>query len=139
MTYETDLAMWAKQQAELLRRRAANEIDWDNLADEIEAVGRSERREIRSRLEVLLVHMLKWRFQPDLRSNSWRASIRDARTELDRVLEDNPSLRSLPAESLPKVYASARAKALDETGLYHLPETCEWSAEQVLDIEFWPT
>ena len=138
MAYDADLYAWTREQAALLRSRAANELDYDNLAEEIESLGRSEKREIASRLENLLVHLLKWRYQPEERSNSWRASIRDARVELERVLDDNPSLRALPAERLPKAFANARAKALDETGLYRLPDECPWSADQVLSNEFWP-
>ena len=136
--YEADLYAWTKAQADALRRRAANEVDWDNLAEEIESLGRSEKREVASRLEVLLIHLLKWTYQPQWQCPSWRASIRDARDELERVLEDNPSLRGLPAERLAKAYARARVKALEETGLYRLPEACPWTIEQVLDAEFLP-
>jgi hypothetical protein len=138
LAYESDFALWCQQQADLLRRRAIDNIDFDNIAEEVESLGRSERREIASRLEVLLLHLLKWRFQPDRRSLSWRASIRDARDELERVLDDNPSLRALPAERLPKVYVRARAKALEETGLYHLPEACPWGADEILSPDFLP-
>jgi Domain of unknown function DUF29 len=138
VSYENDLYQWTKTQSDALRRRAVNEVDWDNVAEELESLGRSERREIVSRLEVLLLHLLKWRFQPDQRSQSWWASIRDARNELERVLEDNPSLRALPAERLPKAYANARVRTLEETGLYHLPEACEWTADQILSPKFLP-
>jgi Domain of unknown function DUF29 len=138
VSYENDLYQWTKTQSDALRRRAVNEVDWDNVAEELESLGRSERREIVSRLEVLLLHLLKWRFQPDQRSQSWWASIRDARNELERVLEDNPSLRALPAERLPKAYANARVRALEETGLYHLPEACPWDADQILFPKFLP-
>jgi hypothetical protein len=138
VSYENDLYQWTKVQGDALRRRAVNEVDWDNVAEEIESLGRSERREIASRLEVLLLHLLKWRFQSDQRGQSWWASIRDARNELERVLEDNPSLRALPAERLPKAYANARVRALEETGLYHLPEACPWDADQILSPKFLP-
>jgi Domain of unknown function DUF29 len=137
--YDTDLHAWTRAQADALRRRAGNEIDWDNLAEEIEAVGRSERREIASRLEVLLMHLLKWWRQPEHQSPSWRASIRDARDEIERVLDDNPSLRGLPAEKLPKAYARAREKALEEMRLVdRLPEACPWPIEDVLRADFLP-
>jgi hypothetical protein len=138
MSYESDLYAWTKEQVDALRRRATNEIDFDNLAEEIEALGRSERREVASRLEILLLHLLKWKYQPEWQSPSWRASIRDARVELERVLEDNPSLHALPAEKLNKAYANARSKALDETGLYRLPESCPWRIEEILDHGFLP-
>lgn len=136
--YETDLHAWTKAQSDALRRRASNELDWDNLAEEIETLGRSERREIQSRLKVLLIHLLKWRFQPEQRCGSWRGSITEAREELEAVLTDNPSLRGLPAESLPKAYASARRKALDETGLLHLPEKSPWTIDDILTPDFLP-
>ena len=136
--YETDLYEWTSAQADALRRRASNELDWDNLAEEIETLGRSERREIASRLKNLLLHLLKWRYQPERQCGSWRGSIVEAREELEAVLADNPSLRSLPAERLPSVYASARRKALDETGLLRLPDDCPWTVEEVLSADFFP-
>ena len=141
--YEADLALWAKEQADALRRHASsehasNEIDWKNVAEEIEAVGRSERREIRSRLEVLLIHLLKWRYQPELRSGSWYGSIREARHQLENVLKDSPSLVSLPGEHLPEAYAYARVKAMEETSLRNLPDACPWAIEEVLAAKFLP-
>src|SRR5271166_6645738 len=109
-SYDTDLHEWTKEQADALRRRAANELDWDNLAEEIESLGNSERREIRSRLKNLLVHLLKWKYQPEGQCGSWRGSIREARAQIEEVLLDNPSLRPLPAESLSRAYAYARGK-----------------------------
>lgn len=136
--YETDLYEWTKTQADALRRRASNELDWDNLAEEIETLGRSERREIQSRLKILLLHLLKWRYQPERQCGGWRGSIMEARDELESVLSDNPSLRSHPAEYLPKAYASARQKALNETGLLRLPDECPWTVEEVLSPGFLP-
>ena len=95
MKYDTDLYQWTIEQADALRRRAVNELDYDNLAEEIESVGRSERREIRSRLEILLIHLLKWRYQPEKQSDSWRAFVSEARQRIEAVLTDNPSLRGL--------------------------------------------
>src|ERR1700748_2433978 len=92
MKYDTDLYQWTIEQADALRRRAVNELDYDNLAEEIESVGRSERREIRSRLEILLIHLLKWRYQPEKQSDSWRASVSEARQRIEDVLCDNASL-----------------------------------------------
>jgi hypothetical protein len=138
MSYESDLYAWTKEQADALRRRASNALDWENLAEEIESVGTSQRSEIRSRLKVLLVHLLKWKCQPELQCGSWRASIREARDEIGDLLEDSPSLRAYPLECLPKAYARARMKALDETGLLRLAETCPWTIEEILDGDFLP-
>ena len=136
--YDTDFHEWAETQAGLLRNRSANALDWDNLAEEIEALARNDRREIRSRLEVLCQHLLKWRFQPEQRSGSWRGSIMEARNRIADVLEDSPTLQRYPAERLAGAYSRAREGALAETGLAALPATCPWTAEQVLDHDFWP-
>jgi Domain of unknown function DUF29 len=107
MKYETDLYQWTIEQADALRRRAVDELDYDNLAEEIESVGRSKRREIRSRLETLLIHLLKWRYQPEKQSVSLRASVSEERQRIEDVLADNPSLRSFPAEALASAYRLA--------------------------------
>ena len=137
--YEADLALWAKEQAELLRRRDGNAIDWDHLAEEIEGVGSSERREIRSRLAVLLTHLIKWRHQPDHRSNSWQASIDEARSRIARILEDSPSLASFPGEALADAYRSAlNDRAINYLDSRDVPKECPWSIEEILNPEFWP-
>ena len=102
------------------------------------SLGSSNRRQIKSRLEILILHLLKWKVQPEWQCGSWRGSIREARHRLEDLLEESPSLRPLPADYLPKAYARARVKALDETGLYRLPETCPWTIEQILDGDFLP-
>ena len=136
--YDSDLYAWSQRQAELLRRRAANELDWNNIAEEIESVGASEKREIRARLEVLCQHLLKWKYQPEHRSNSWRASIFEQRQRLLDVLEESPSLRAYPATVLAKSYSLGRRKAELETSLLHLPADCPWPIEQIISPEFWP-
>ncbi|HZZ62126.1 MAG TPA: DUF29 domain-containing protein [Roseiarcus sp.] len=138
MSYESDLFEWTKAQADALRRRASNELDWDNLAEEIETLGRSNRHQIESRLENLILHLLKWKYRPELRCGSWRSSIREARYRLRRLLNENPSLHSYPAEYLPEAYPLSRDYALDQTDLYHLPEACPWTIEQVLADDFLP-
>ncbi len=136
--YDTDLYEWTKEQADALRRRAANALDWDNLAEEIESLGKSDRRQIQSRLEVLLIHLLKWRYQPEWRCGSWRGSIFEARLRLRKLLAESPSLRSYPAEYLPEAYAYARRKALEETGLLSLPDACPWTIDEVMADDFLP-
>ena len=139
--YDSDAAAWSEQQADALRRRAANEIDWDNVAEEIESLSRSDKREIRSRLAVICEHLLKWQFQPDARSGSWRASIREARDKIADLIEESPSLAHYPAAHLAGphgAYARGRAKAGDETGITELPDVCPWTIEQMLDHGFWP-
>ncbi|HSV00712.1 MAG TPA: DUF29 domain-containing protein [Roseiarcus sp.] len=138
MSYQSDLHEWTKEQADALRRRASNALDWDNLAEEIESLGSSQRREIRSRLKILLVHLLKWKHQPEGRCGNWRGSIEEARDQIEDLLEENPSLRTYPEECLAKAYASARRRALDETGLLGLPEACPWSVDKVIAADFLP-
>jgi hypothetical protein len=138
MSYESDLYEWTKEQADALRRRASNALDWDHMAEEIESLGTSQRSEIRARLKVLLVHLLNWRYQPELQCGSWRGSIREARDQIDDLLEDSPSLRAYPTECLAKAYARARMKALDETGLLRLPEDCPWTIDEILADDFLP-
>ena len=136
--YDDDVVTWSERQAELLRRRAAGElvndgeIDWRNIAEEIEAVGRSERRELRNRLARLLQHLLKWQFQPEHRSRSWRTTIVGQRREIEALLADNPSLRATLTNVLTDAYPAGRADALDETGLLDLPRASPFTVEQAL-------
>jgi hypothetical protein len=122
----------------LLRRRAAGELindgelDWLNLAEEIEAVGGTTRRELRHRLAGLLQHLLKWHCQPELHSRSWRATIRTQRWEIEDLLADNPSLRARLPEFVAAAYPRARIDALDETGLLDLPEEPPFTIEQAI-------
>jgi hypothetical protein len=136
--YDTDIALWAEQQADLLRRRASNELDWLALAEEIEDVARRERDQIESRLSVLCEHLLKWQFQSERRSGSWRGSIVEARDRIARVVRNSPSLHSYPAVVLAEAYAAGRRKAEAETELTDLPTECPWTIEQVRDHDFWP-
>lgn len=139
VAYETDVSAWAEQQATLLRRLAAGErvndadLDWLNIAEEIEAVSRGERRELRNRMARLLQHLLKWEYQPDQRSRSWRSTIDTQRREIKQVLDENPSLRQTMPMMVEKAYPAARIAAMEETGLLKLPETSPFDAEQALD------
>jgi Domain of unknown function DUF29 len=136
--YDQDFVLWIERQVTLLRRRAAGELvndtelDWRNLAEEIEAVGGNTRRELRNRLTRLLQHLLTWHYQPELRSHNWRATIRTQRWEIEELLADNPSLRARLAEFFAAAYGRARSAALDETGLLELPEQPPFSIEEAL-------
>ena len=140
--YDQDFYAWTQQQAVLLRARKGHELDYDNLAEEMEALGKRDRRELERRLEVLVTHLLKWRYQPDRRidSRSWRSTIREQRRRLARLVQDSPSLRSEVPTFLDDGYPHARVKALDETGLPSetLPPTCPWTPAEVLNDTFWP-
>lgn len=140
IAYEADFHAWSKDQAARLRELRPNSIDWGNIAEEIEGLGGSQRREIRSGLIVLLTHLLKWTYQPHERSNSWRASIAGARDEILSELSESPSLKRYPNEVLARQYEIARLEASGETGLplAAFPETCLFTVAQVLDPSFWP-
>ena len=138
--YEADYALWCAEQGALLREGRFDALDRENLAEEIESFERSERYEIDSRLKVLPVHLLKWRFQPKARSGSWKASIREQRQPIARLLRDSPSLKQYPAEILAAEYELAMPNAADETGLPEetLPPECPFTIEQVLDQDWLP-
>lgn len=138
--YERDFHAWANEQAGLLRAGKLAEADIVHLIEEIESMGRSERRELVNRLTVLLLHLLKWRLQPALRGNSWRLSIKEQRIRLASHLEDNPSLRAEIAPAILQAYRLAALEAERETGLLEstFPATCPFSFEQMMDERFWP-
>src|SRR4051812_40838562 len=138
--YERDFYAWTQDQAEKLRARAHNDIDWENAAEEIESLGRSDKREIKSRLEILLRHLLKWEFQPEKRKSGWYSTIVEQREQLASLVGESPSLRDMPRQEMAKMYRLARLKARDETGLSlgSFPELCRYSIEQVLDDGYFP-
>jgi uncharacterized protein DUF29 len=138
--YDADFYQWTQKQAAALRVKDFWALDLENLAEEIESLGRSDRRAIVSHLERLLLHLLKWREQPQGRGPSWRSTIRHARREIVRLLAESPSLYDYPNRQLAAAYRHAREDAVDETGLplATFPEACPWSPEQVMDVDFWP-
>lgn len=139
-TYESDVVAWANEQAALLRSGQFSSIDIENIAEEILDVGKSEQRELASRMAVLLAHLLKWQFQPALRGASWRATIRAQRKEILLALKETPSLKTrLNDEDWRSVnWAKALAQAITETGLDAFPETCPWSIEDILSEDCLP-
>lgn len=136
--YDSDTSAWATEQADAIRRRAFNEIDWQNVAEEIEDLARRERRRIYGQLVTACTHLLKWEHQPEMRSNSWRAAVVKARGRIAKLVRDNPSEQHYPAAALAEAYHDARPIAEAETGLSGLPVACPWTIEQVLDHAFWP-
>lgn len=133
--YDTDFYGWTIAQAALLRDRNAAAIDWERLADEIESMGRQERRELVSRLRLLLGHLLKWRYQPDRQSRSWMTTIRVQRLEIRKLLAKNPSLKSAIPEAFAEAYELGRLLAIDEMGLEDYEENLVPS-ESPFDWEF---
>jgi hypothetical protein len=138
--YDTDTYTWAMRQADALRRRSANEIDWENVAEEIESVGKSEVRELRSRYVVLLSHLLKWLFQPQKRSRSWESTIGLQRELVVEHMSTNPGLKPLQDELFGRAFREARVRACEETGLDPdtFPETNPFTLAQAMDPDFWP-
>lgn len=138
--YETDFHEWTQQQGALLRAGRIAELDLENLAEEIESMGASDRRELFSRINVLLIHLLKWRYQPEERSSNWIGTINEQRNQLDLLLRQSPSLRRWLLEAIEDGYARARRDAARETGLpaTTFPDACSFSSEQILDPDYWP-
>ena len=139
-TYSTDMNSWVKQTIHLLREKRWDEIDVAHLIEEVEDLGKSERRGITSQLTRLLLHLLKWHYQPQRRSDSWLDSITDARTQIELAIEDSPSLKSHPATQLSDCYDRARRQASQQTNLdiSIFPMTCEYGLERVLTENWLP-
>lgn len=138
--YETDFVEWIDQAVALLKQRKFSELDLENLIEEVESLGRSEKNVLRSNLRVLLLHLLKWQYQPSKQSGSWRGSIREHRIRIQEVHGDSPSLKSFYIASVAASYQKARQLAADETGLdiSIFPKECPYPPEQILESEFLP-
>jgi Domain of unknown function DUF29 len=138
--YEEDLYAWTQEQAALLRARQYDGLDWENLAEEIAAVGGSDRRKLESRLCVILLHLLKWQAQPALRGASWRKTLRTQRREIRKLLMQSPSLRRQVPELMHDAYPDAVKDAVDETGLPgdRFPADCPYAPDDVLAEDYLP-
>ena len=138
--YDRDFYAWANEQAALLRAGKLAAADIAHIAEEIESMGKTEKRELVSRLAVLLMHLLKWQYQPLLQGASWRTTIRNQRFDIDDHLADNPSLTTQIPEIMMRAYRQALGKASLETGLPEttFPATCPWTFDRVMDDAFWP-
>ena len=140
-TYETDFYLWTQQQADLLRQGEFNRVDLDlaNIAEEIESMGSSQKNALQSYLFNVLMHLLKWQYQPERRGTSWELSIDNGRSAIERLLENNPSLApQLPAFIIAE-HHRARKRAAKETGLplTTFPDQCPFTVEQVTG-DWWP-
>lgn len=140
VAYDEDFYAWTQDQAARLRARAHNGIDWENAAEEIESLGKSQRSEIRSRILVVLIHLLKWKYQPDQRSSGWKGTLAEQRDKIAEEVEESPSLRAFPASVVDRQYRTARLKAAGEIGLLDdaFPPACPFTVEQILDPDFFP-
>jgi hypothetical protein len=144
--YDRDFYRWCLDQARALRALSAMRanlavpLDLDNLAEEIESLGKSQERELFSRYVVILVHLLKWRFQPERRTRSWRSTLLVQRDELESLYRFSPGLKALRRATLEEAYPIARNRAARETRLplATFPETCPFTLEEIEDPEFLP-
>jgi hypothetical protein len=137
-SYDRDFYSWSLEQARLVREGRWGAIDRENVAEEIESLGREQFNKLESALRVLLLHMLKWDHQPELRSRSWTLSIKAQRIELEQVLDDNPGLRPRIGEAIARGYRRARVEAARETGLdeERFPAQCPYSWAEIVSREF---
>jgi hypothetical protein len=139
-SYDEDFPEWALAQAQALRDGRLEDIDWENVAEEIETLGRNARRALESHLEILLAHLLKCLVQPERRTRSWDQTIRTQRQQIMRLIARNPSLASVPEQHFDEGYRDALAMVERETGIdpATLPEQPPFALDQVLDPAFWP-
>lgn len=138
--YNTDYHAWTLEQAALLKSGRLAEIDMNHLIEEIESMGKNERRELKSRLVILIMHLLKWQIQSERQSNSWRATIETQRFLISELLEDSPSLKSELEEFIGAAYPKAKRFAILETGLIRdsFPSKCPFTMDDILREGFYP-
>jgi hypothetical protein len=139
-TYNKDLYLWSQENARLLKEGRFTEVDIEHLIEEIEDMGRSEQRGIYSHLTNLIMHLLKWDYQSNIKSKSWGSSIVNARIAISKLIKENPSLKHLPIDDLAEAYSHARKLASNETGikLQKFPVECPYTIEQILDEDWLP-
>jgi hypothetical protein len=139
--YQTDIVAWANEQAALIRMGKFDQLDLEHIADEVADVGKSEQRELASRMAVLLAHLLKWQYQPAYRGRSWQGTIRLQRLEVAQALKESPSLKPRFSDQdwLTYIWEKAKAQAESETGLIDFPAFCPWDMTDVLKEDWLPT
>lgn len=140
VAYNTDVIAWANQQAQYIRQGRFELLDLENIAEEIEDVGKSEKRELASRMTVLIIHLLKWEFQAARRGTSWQRTIKEQRKAIASEILDTPSLKTTlrDANWQQRVWSDSISRAIEETGLDTFPDMNPWSFEQILDPSFLP-
>jgi hypothetical protein len=138
--YEKDFYLWTETHVNLLKEGKFSEVDVSNLIEEIDSMGKREKRELRSRLIILLMHLLKWKYQPQKRSESWLSTISEQRLSLEELLEDSPSLQPFLTDVFETCYQKARVKAANETQmrLEVFPVTSPFSLGKTLDSAYFP-
>jgi hypothetical protein len=138
--HDTDFYAWTRQQVHLLQTGQLSALDVANLIDEVEDMGGRVRNQLESRLGVLLMHLLKWQFQPTHRGRSWQLTIKEQRRRIERLLRKNPSLKHDLGETIADAYGDAVLMAAKETGLDEnaFPENCPYSQEQITHPDYLP-
>ena len=138
-SYQQDIVAWSIDQARLIRAGCFAELDLEHIADEIEDVGKSEQRELASRMAVLIGHLLKWKYQPERRGASWDRTIKAQRKDLAYALDESPSLRGKLTEArwIDLVWTKGVALAVTDTGLDCFPEECLWSVTDEILNPLW--
>ncbi|MDB9440593.1 MAG: DUF29 domain-containing protein [Sphaerospermopsis kisseleviana] len=138
--YETDYLQWIETTLSKLQNQDYTNVDWENLIEEIADMGRSERKSLKSNLIVILLHLLKWQFQPNQRSGSWESSIIEHRRRVQESLQDSPSLQPYLEEIFTECYTQAVKQAKAETGLPResFPVICPYHLQQVISDDFLP-
>jgi hypothetical protein len=138
--YDSDFMAWITATVDRLRAEDYTAVDWENLIEEIDAMGRRERKSLKSNLVILLQHLLKWQYQSALRGGSWKGSIVEHRQRIRDDLEDSPSLKPYLPEILASAYGDAIDRAAAETGLpaSQFPTDCDYTLDQILDRTFFP-
>lgn len=140
-SYETDVVVWANEQAAFIRAGRFDLLDLEHIAEEIEDVGKSEQRELANRMAVLLAHLLKWQYQPNRQGNSWARTIKEQRKGVLKRIKETPSLATKMSDDewLDGVWSDAVAQAASETGIDTLPEACHWGMADILREGWLPT
>lgn len=132
--YETDFVLWSEKTAQLIRNRLFDQVDWENVAEEIESLSRSDRRALRSQVKRVIVHMLKWHYEPERRTISWEVIIDDGRDQIQQLIKDSPSLIPTLLDIIQYCYPNAVRQASKETGLpqQKFPPSCPFDIHQLL-------
>jgi hypothetical protein len=135
--YDQDFSLWIETTVEQLKQKQLDRLDWENLIEEIESLGKSEKNALQSNLRILLMHLLKWEYQPERRSNSWSYTITEHNIRINKAFKDSPSLKRYFAEIFDDCYQDARLLATKETGLdiNLFPVNCPFSQEDVLNSD----
>ena len=138
--YEQDYNLWLQKNVALLRQGKINHIDAANIAEELESMGKRDRRQLLNRAIVLLAHLIKWAYQPDAICSSWEGTIIEQRRRLLQLLKDSPSLKPLMEQQVSQAWEAACKDASVQTGqpVTTYPQQCPWGISQILDADWFP-